>query len=285
MLKRLARSFWESITHLIGRLTGRYYFEDFVRVYPGGILFDRFGLPQQASENDLKNFLNHRKLYRFAAQFAVGRRVADIGCGSGYGCALLAEAGATAVFGADLSRHSLDFARRHFGETTQFSEQSITDLADFASASFDMTMSSEVLEHIKEYGKEDLAVAELKRITRQGGIVLIATPNSENLRNHGFTYDEMDALMRRHFSRFVIFENALVPTGRTKGAWETRSAAGRVGTIVTEAIRFDETVVVGDSPPETKTGMAPGRFALGPLQIDTTLLHNTHSWVVVGLKD
>jgi SAM-dependent methyltransferase len=285
MFKRMARSIWESITHLIGRLTGRYYFEDFVRVYPGGILFDRFGRQQQASENDQKNFLNHRKLYRFAAQFAAGRQVADIGCGSGYGCALLAEAGATAVFGADLSHHSLHFARRHFGKAAQFSEQSITDLADFASASFDLTTSSEVLEHIKEYGKEDVAVAELKRITRQGGIVLIATPNSENLRNHGFTYDEMDALIRRHFSRFVIFENALVPTGKAKGAWEQRRAAGRVGTIITEAIRFDETVLVGESPPELKTGVAPGRFALGPLQIDTALLHNTHSWAVVGLKD
>jgi hypothetical protein len=31
------------VTHFIGRITKRYYFEDYIRVYPDDIIFDSFG--------------------------------------------------------------------------------------------------------------------------------------------------------------------------------------------------------------------------------------------------
>ncbi len=143
-----------------------------------------------------------------------------------------------------------------------------------------------MLEHIKEYGKEDVAVSEIRRITRAGGTVIIATPNSELLPDHGFSYEEIDALIRRHFRRYVVFENALVPSSQlARSAWEARRASGRVGTVITEAIRFDETVLLDDTIPETKVGEPPGSLMLGDLAIDTSLLHNTHSWVAVARKD
>ncbi|MGO9598768.1 MAG: hypothetical protein ACLP7Q_12335 [Isosphaeraceae bacterium] len=41
----------------------------------------------------------HIERYRWAAEFVVGKRVLDVGCGSGYGSAMLASAGATHVKG------------------------------------------------------------------------------------------------------------------------------------------------------------------------------------------
>ena len=43
----------------------------------------------------------HVSRYRWAAQIAAGRTVLDAGCGTAYGCALLAEAGAREVVGVD----------------------------------------------------------------------------------------------------------------------------------------------------------------------------------------
>jgi 2-polyprenyl-3-methyl-5-hydroxy-6-metoxy-1,4-benzoquinol methylase len=292
MLKRAAKSVWERTTvllghlkprHVIGRLSGKYYFEDYVRVYPDGARRDRSGRAVPANENDRRNFLNHQKFYRFAAQFVKGRSVADIGCGSGHGCALLKAAGAAEVCGADISSPAIAFATSTFPTDAEFTLQGITDLSLYATGRFDVTLTSEVLEHIKEYGKEDLAMSELRRITRPGGLVIVATPNSEMLRHHGFSFDEMSRMMGRHFEEHVIFENALVPTGDARGSWEARLAAGRVGVIVSEAIRFDETVLRAGQAPEVKKGEAPGVRVLGPISIDTSLLHNTHSWVAVGI--
>lgn len=281
----LARKVKNAIAHLRGRLTGAYYAEDFVRVYPDGTVYDKDGRPVRASQNDINNYLNHRKFYSFAAQFVKGAAVADIGCGSGYGCAMLKDAGAARVCGADLSDQALAYAREHYGDKAEFSRQGITDLREFPDAGFSVTISSEVLEHIKEYGKEDRAIEELKRITRPGGLVILGTPNSELLGKHGFSFEEIDGLMKRHFRRCRIFENALLPSGKSRRLWEDRLAAGRTGVIVTEKINLKETVLLSPEPPEIKQGIEAGVYDLEGLKIDTKLLHNTHSWVVVAVKD
>ncbi|MBU0518683.1 class I SAM-dependent methyltransferase, partial [bacterium] len=154
MIKQTVKTVFESLTHLVGRLTGRYYFEDYIRVYPDKVAFNRFGKQRAYSQNDYNNFLNHCKFYQFCGQFVKDKAVADIGCGSGYGCELLANSGAAKVCGCDVSHHALEYAKKHFGNRVEFSNQSITDLNQYADDSFDVVISSEVLEHIKEYNLE-----------------------------------------------------------------------------------------------------------------------------------
>src|SRR4030042_106653 len=102
-MRNLVAKVLNVLTHLYGSISKKYYWEDFVRVYPDGICINRFGRLKPATLTDAKNFLNHQKFYVFAAQFAHSVTVADIGCGSGYGCALLKKAGATHVSGTDRS--------------------------------------------------------------------------------------------------------------------------------------------------------------------------------------
>ncbi|MGZ4275053.1 MAG: methyltransferase domain-containing protein [Solirubrobacteraceae bacterium] len=268
------------ITHALGRLGRRYYFEDYMRVYPGGTAFNRLGWRRSARPHDLKNFKNHMKFYGFAAQFVPGQRVVDVGCGSGYGCKIVSEAGAREVHGSDVSAHALRFARDHFGEYASFTQQSITELSGYPDGFADVVISSEVIEHIKEYGLEGRALGELRRITRPGGLVVISTPNSELLGEHGFSWDELTSLFRAHFDDYCIFENALAPfEPDSRRAWEARSAEGRTGIVVSEPIVFEETVLPESATPEVKKGLAPGQFAFSDRMVDTTLLHNTHSWV------
>jgi SAM-dependent methyltransferase len=184
--------------------------------------------------------------------------VADIGCGSGYGCAILKNEGATRVYEADISKPAIAFARTRYGHMAEFSVQGITNLGEYPDESCDVAISSDVLEHIKEYDKEDAAVAEIARITRSGGLVVVCTPNGELRGAHGFWFEEIDGLMRRHFTDYCIFENALVPFGENRRRWEERSARGRTGVVVTQAIKLTETVLPGALAPEFKTGLQAG---------------------------
>ncbi|NLN91675.1 MAG: class I SAM-dependent methyltransferase [candidate division WS1 bacterium] len=268
-MRALILKAYEVLARLYGRISKKYYFEDFVRVYPDGLSINRYGLKRPATSDQLKNFLNHQKFYAFAGQFAYGKTVADIGCGSGYGCSLLKDAGANMVHGTDVSKHAIRFARKHYGHKATFSIQSITSMDLYHDDQYDLTICSEVLEHIKEYGKERQALAELARITRKGGTVVIGTPNSELLEDHGFSFEEMDALANDFFTQYCIFENALVPLGPSKQNWEKRLSEGRTGVIVSEKIKLDETVLPDGREPQIKAGIPSGIFKLGNLNVTT----------------
>ena len=127
------------------------------------------------------------------------------------------------------------------------------------------------------------AIVEMKRITRHGGLVVIGTPNSELLGNHGFSFDEIDALMSRHFTAYRIFENALVPQGAAREHWNARVATGRVGIIVGERINPMETAQSSPGMLEVKSGLVPGVYQFANIAVNTALLHNTHSWVVLAI--
>jgi 2-polyprenyl-3-methyl-5-hydroxy-6-metoxy-1,4-benzoquinol methylase len=283
-LKQVAKPIHFWVTRFFGRLTGKYYFEDYVRVYPDGAAFNQFGIRRSGVQSDVKNFLEHQKFYRFAAQFVSGKRVADVGCGSGYGCEILKHAGAAQVCGADLSRHAIAFARSRFGHCAEFTIQPITDLRSYADDSFDVTVCSEVLEHIKEYGREEDAVCQLKRITRPGGLVVLGTPNTEYLPDHGFSFEEISHLMRQNFQQFLLFENALVPVGEARLLWERRFQEGKTGTVISERINLAETPLPETGEIEIKIGQEPGRLRFAGHEVDTCRLHNARSWVVVATK-
>lgn len=273
-------------THFVGKVTRRYYFEDHIRVYPDGIVFNRFGKTMQPLKTDINNFLNHCKFYKFAAQFVKDKCVADVGCGSGYGCKILKISGATVVCGSDISRQSIRFAKSRYSDFAEFTLQGITDMKKYQDDSFDVSISNEVLEHIKEYRMEEKAISELKRITRSGGLLIIGTPNKEMLGEHGFSFDEVQSLFQKNFLQFVIFENALAPFGDKRPLWEHRLSEGKIGVTVSENINLSETVITDDvTNPEIKKGIEAGEFEFAPYTIDTTLLHNTHSWVVLAVNN
>ena len=258
------------IRHHIASVMGRYYFEDDMRVSP---------------ERDDNNYKNHCKFYGFAAQFVKGKDVVDVGCGTGYGCKIFKSTGATIVSGSDISKKAIAYARSHYKECSDFIIQGITDLHRYKDDAFDVSICSEVLEHVKEYGKTRQAVAELKRITKPGGLIIIGTPNTELLADHGFDFTEIKDLITGNFSRSCIFENALIPFGAKKELWEERVAARQVGIVVSENIDLVETCVPPDVKPELKRGITPGRYEFEGYVIDTSLLHNTHSWVIVAVND
>jgi len=284
-IKKIVNKARDVVLHYINQKKQTYYYEDYIRVYPDGINFNKYGKRKKTTEGDIINFINHCKVYKFAAQFVKNKTVADIGCGSGYGCKIFKEGGATRVYGADVSKPGIEFAQARYCNYAEFSIQGITNLKEYLSHSFDVTVCSEVLEHIKEYGKEDCAVKELKRVTKEGGIIVIGTPNTEMLDNHGFSYKEIHALLANNFNRFCIFENALLPYTNKKLLWNERLSANNIGIIITQDLNLNEMVIPKGVSPELKKGLLPGSISLLGLEINTKLLHNTHSWVAIAINE
>ncbi|MGA9117672.1 MAG: class I SAM-dependent methyltransferase [Bacteroidota bacterium] len=184
------------------------------------------------------NYEAHRQVYRFMAQFVQGREVLDVGCGTGYGSHHLLQSGAARVTGIDYSPQAVAYARRTFPDSRLFFEQMDAGHLVFADASFDVVCSSENIEHLPD---PEANAAEMRRVLRRGGILLLGTPNKEisspdsgkspnpfHLRE--FTYAELEGLLRRHFASVHIFENTLESgseTGRRMKA--QRRAGGRLG--------------------------------------------------------
>lgn len=283
-IKSFVFSLYDMAGHMYGRITGKHYFEDYIRVYPDGVAYKWYGARRKADDNDLKNFLNHKKFYRFAGQFVKDKQVADIGSGSGYGCQMLQEAGASKVSGSDISKSAVKFARDRFGkdDAVSFKIQSATALDDYGDSVFDVVISSEVLEHLKEYGVEDRALEEMIRIAKNQGLAIIGTPNSELLGEHGFSFEEINGLMSKHFDEYLIFENALITTG-SKSRWQERHNSGATGLVVSQNIDLSETVLVEGDNPEIKAGIPlDSDVNIAGKSVDLGLLHNTHSWLVLA---
>ena len=122
-------------------------------------------------ELDLWN--EHRARYAFAHRFAAGRRVLDIGCGSGYGTAELAQT-AQSVDGIDVAVEAIDYARAQFAaDNVRFTVASAAALP-FRAAAFDLITCFEVIEHLADWKQ---LLLEAHRVLADGGLLLISTPN------------------------------------------------------------------------------------------------------------
>jgi SAM-dependent methyltransferase len=148
--------------------------------------------------------------YEWAAQYVPGRRVLEVGCGSGQGTRLLATAGASHVDGVDISESAIEHARQaHADQHLTFHLASGQQLP-VAAASYDVVVALETLEHVDD---DDLFLREIVRVIRPDGRFLCSTPNRA-VTNPGtaisnppfnphhvreYTSVELGSLLRRYF--------------------------------------------------------------------------------------
>jgi ubiquinone/menaquinone biosynthesis C-methylase UbiE len=108
--------------------------------------------------------------------------VADIGCGNGLYLAELARRGhAGAVLGVDMSPGMLRAARQRAGNTGRSGRALLTADATalpLRDAATDLTLAMHMLYHVPEPGR---AVAELRRVTRPGGRVIVGLNGDDHL--------------------------------------------------------------------------------------------------------
>jgi SAM-dependent methyltransferase len=122
-----------------------------------------------------------------------GQMILDAGCGSGRNMVELARHGT--VTGVELSGPSVELARaRDVGEVL---EGSVMDMP-FEQATFDLTVSLDVIEHLED---DVAALAELRRVTKPGGALLVTVPAYQWLWSG---HDEINHHHRRYNRRTLV---------------------------------------------------------------------------------
>jgi 2-polyprenyl-3-methyl-5-hydroxy-6-metoxy-1,4-benzoquinol methylase/glycosyltransferase involved in cell wall biosynthesis len=153
----------------------------------------------------------HFPRYLLAGRLAFQKTVLDLGCGTGYGTAMLAGAGAASVIGLDIDQSTIEWAQRaHHEKNLSFCAR--TDLgAGFAPESFDLITCFEMIEHVTE-PIQRATIASIARLLKKDGILLISTPNPAVTRLYGenpfhlreMIKEEFVGLLREHFQHIQL---------------------------------------------------------------------------------
>lgn len=138
----------------------------------------------------------HRAPYVHALDHVSGGRVLDLGCGSGYGTAELADS-LPRIVGLDRiapdrtnQRENVDWVRADLRGNP------------LASDSFHLIVSFQVIEHLED---PTLYLEAMARLLRPEGLAILTTPNlltsdRENPYHvHEYTGDELSGVLERHF--------------------------------------------------------------------------------------
>src|SRR4051812_46466889 len=110
-----------------------------------------------------------------------GRRILDVGCGSGPLSGALRDRGAI-VSGFDLSEAMIRLARARLGEDANLLVHDLARPLPFSDAAFDDAVASLVLHYLEDW---TAPLAELRRVLRRGGRLLVSV-------NHPMHYKLMN---------------------------------------------------------------------------------------------
>lgn len=117
--------------------------------------------------------LEHIHRYRFASQLVQGMDVLDIASGEGYGSAFLASF-ARHVTGVDIAQDAITHASlKYRAENLKYIQGSCADIP-LGDHTVDIVVSFETIEHHAEH---EAMMAEIKRVLRPDGILVISTPD------------------------------------------------------------------------------------------------------------
>jgi glycosyltransferase involved in cell wall biosynthesis/SAM-dependent methyltransferase len=142
----------------------------------------------------------------FAAQLVTGKRVLDVGTGSGYGTVCFSIADAHSVDGLDKSVDAVEHARQHYGRSGISFH--VADATNFSlNKIFDAATCFDLIEHVDD---QDGVVASVKKHLTADGILVISTRRPAPGKPNEFHLRELSAanardLVLRHFRHVRLF--------------------------------------------------------------------------------
>jgi len=137
-----------------------------------------------------------------------GSRILDVGCGTGEYLEVLKERYPSFIIcGIDFELEPLRFCRAD--HSAPLSQADATDLP-FASASFDMVVALDTLEHVRDDAR---ALGELYRVSKPGGSVLLTVPafpflwgNVDDVGHHFRRYRRRELVRKLESAGFRVQE-------------------------------------------------------------------------------
>ncbi|UNZ53652.1 glycosyltransferase [Agrobacterium tumefaciens] len=186
-------------------------------------------------------YLEHMHRYHLAKNFVANKDVLDIASGEGFGSALLAQK-ARSVVGVDISDEAVLHAQEKYKAGNISFKTGSCEAIPLPSASVDVVVSFETLEHIDAH---ELFLQEVKRVLRPGGVLVISTPEKDaytvatGLVNPFHVKElfkhEFDELLSHHFAHVSMhgqkigFGSIIAPEKKDGLFFETDSATGATG--------------------------------------------------------
>ena len=146
----------------------------------------------------------HARRYELAADVALqhnAKRIADIASGTGYGSRLLATIANATTDGIDLDPRAVEYATSQHGCEGRCGFH-VADACDtpLASNAYDLAASFETIEHVPDATG---LVAELHRVLKPGGRLVISTPNRLGptpYHVHDFGFPEFASMIESAFA-------------------------------------------------------------------------------------
>lgn len=116
--------------------------------------------------------LYHR--YHFACQFAMGKDVLEVACGSGIGLGYIGKV-ARKVVGGDIDERNVALAREYYKGRIDIKVMDAHNIP-FPEDSFDLVLLYEAIYYLKEPQR---FISEAERVLRDNGILIICTVNKD----------------------------------------------------------------------------------------------------------
>lgn len=160
--------------------------------------------------------VEHYHRYALAMSIAGGKVVLDLACGEGYGAALLCQV-AERVVGIDISAEAIADARTTYADYSNldFESRSVTNTR-LPDNSIDLVVSFETIEHLAE---QEEMLAEIRRVLKPTGLLLISSPNRPVYSEDGkfkndfhvkeLDFTEFDRLLEPHFGQIEYYGQRL----------------------------------------------------------------------------
>jgi 2-polyprenyl-3-methyl-5-hydroxy-6-metoxy-1,4-benzoquinol methylase len=189
---------------------------------------------QKATAEQLSRIFSR---YHFARQYAEGKDVLDVGCGSGLGLTYIAEI-ARKVVGGDIDEKNVTVAKEICSKNKKVVVTSLNaHNLFFRDESFDLILLFEVIYHLDN---PDRFLAEAHRVLRGNGILLISSVNKDWRDFHPsifarryYSVPELNDLLKNYFSNVEIYGAfmASYKNRRDRAASYIKRAASRMNII------------------------------------------------------
>lgn len=115
----------------------------------------------------------HLAKYKFALRYCKGKKILEIGCGSGYGTKYMAENGVKEITAYDVDPSAISFAIKNSShENIKFAEGDAETLKE--KSKYDVVLSFELIEHLEQPRK---LIELAKKSLLKSGVFILSTPN------------------------------------------------------------------------------------------------------------